>query len=65
MWFLTTILNICGFLPIAETSIQCYEHDEITVKVPDRKATIEIGRPPTLDLNATGAVFSGWIAMMS
>src|SRR2546428_5537385 len=50
------MLDPCGFLPIAETAIQCHKDDKVTSKIADEKSPIEIGRPSTLDLNPTGAV---------
>src|SRR5262245_60154343 len=59
LWLLTSMLDICGFLPVAETAIQRHENDEVTIEIPNGKATVEVCRPPTLDLNATGAVCLG------
>ena len=59
LWLLTPMLDICGFLPVAETAIQRHADDEVTIEIPDGKATIEVCRPSALDLNATGAVCLG------
>jgi hypothetical protein len=59
LWLLTSMLDVYGFLSVAETAMQCHKDDKVTIVIPDGKTTIEIGRPPTLDLNATGAVCLG------
>jgi hypothetical protein len=35
LWLLTPIIDICGFLPVLETAIQCHEDDEVTINIPD------------------------------
>src|SRR5713101_7928854 len=54
---LTTMLEVCGFLPRAETAMQCHKDDKVTRKIADEQSPIEIGCPSAFGLHATGTVF--------